>query len=245
MIVRPLPTFEELEVEKIWLRFPKDIWNEHRPGTHEANTSNPEPKAVLKRKHKPAVIKTEDDATTQASKPSPRQPRRCKVKVARFQYGGPDARMAARSNRSKSMAAESSHRSENLRRCMANVPNPRQQHNGLDLFNRPISTRTRLSTARHHSNVHAVRSQHVPTHFSTPTQSSPRIEPDTLADVTAATVYSASLLLHTQRESEVQGSGARAGEERDESRASASRASSEADRDGHAGAEYGWGEAEK
>ncbi|UPX16548.1 uncharacterized protein EKO05_0006942 [Ascochyta rabiei] len=96
MIVRPLPTFEELEVEKIWLRFPKDIWNEHRPGTHEANTSNPEPKAVLKRKHKPAVIKTEDDATTQASKPSPRQPRRCKVKVARFQYGGPDARMAGR-----------------------------------------------------------------------------------------------------------------------------------------------------
>ncbi|KAF2621706.1 hypothetical protein BU25DRAFT_463495 [Macroventuria anomochaeta] len=96
MIVQPLPALTESEGQKIRLTFARDIWNAYTPRTQSSTISPIKSKEGQKRKRKPTPIKTEDDASTKKAKQSPPILRQCKVKVSRFQYGGPDARVGGR-----------------------------------------------------------------------------------------------------------------------------------------------------
>ncbi|KAF1364532.1 hypothetical protein EJ07DRAFT_151800 [Lizonia empirigonia] len=96
MIVQPLPFVDQSGDEKIWLRFAKDIWNECQPEIQAPTIVTPKLKAVPKRRRKLAAITTGDRAAAPGPKRSLTQPRQCKVKITRFQYGGPDARVAGK-----------------------------------------------------------------------------------------------------------------------------------------------------
>jgi hypothetical protein len=97
MIAHTLPTLTETGEEGIKLRFAKQIWNDCEPPTREATTSSPKLKLNLKvaekRNRRPTPIKTENELKAKVTKRSPTQPKQCRVKVTRFQYGGPDAKV--------------------------------------------------------------------------------------------------------------------------------------------------------
>ena len=96
MVAQPLPALTDSgEQESILLRFTKDVWNDYESG-RQSNTSSPKSKAGKKCKRKAIAIKTEDDVTTREPKGSSPVPRQCKVKITRFQYGGPDARVGGK-----------------------------------------------------------------------------------------------------------------------------------------------------
>lgn len=95
-IVQPIPFGPQSGDEKIWLKFAKDIWNECQPAIQAPRIVTPKLKVVPKRRRKLAAITTEDRIAAPGPKRSPTQPRQCKVKITRFQYGGPDARVAGK-----------------------------------------------------------------------------------------------------------------------------------------------------
>lgn len=97
MIAHTLPTLTKTREEGIKLRFAKQIWNDYEPQTQEATTPSLKLKLNLKvaknRNYQPTPIKTEDEPNARVAKRSPTRPKQCRVKVTRFQYGGPDAKV--------------------------------------------------------------------------------------------------------------------------------------------------------
>ncbi|KAJ4991819.1 hypothetical protein SVAN01_02669 [Stagonosporopsis vannaccii] len=79
--------------DRLTLRFPNVIWNAHTPKPLNSTNRHISPPAGQKRKSATKSPRREDEpASTSPDRSSP-APRQCKVKVSRFQYGGPDARM--------------------------------------------------------------------------------------------------------------------------------------------------------
>ena len=88
MTAAPFHASAESGDEEIWLRFTKDMWNESQPVRQETKSPSTGPKEVGNQKRRPTTIETDNDLATKVPNRSPAQPKQCKVKVIRFQYGG-------------------------------------------------------------------------------------------------------------------------------------------------------------
>lgn len=96
MIAHQLPT--KPRREKLQLRFTREIWNAYTPTTQATTRVPPKSKTSQHRKRTPTAIETEDGSVAKLKLPkrSPAQPKPCKVKITRFQYGGAHARVAGK-----------------------------------------------------------------------------------------------------------------------------------------------------
>ncbi|KAJ8107706.1 hypothetical protein OPT61_g8685 [Boeremia exigua] len=78
------------------LKFAKHVWNNYKIETRNKKTPSGRPKAGRKRKRTSTCIEAKNKTSLKVSKRSPPVPRSCKAKIARFQYGGPDARVGGK-----------------------------------------------------------------------------------------------------------------------------------------------------
>src|SRR5690242_9937912 len=96
-LVENTPTsFNAAKGERLTLRFPRIVWNAHTPDP--SNNTNPLsiPTTASNRKTAGKPCKHEDEPAPKVPKHSSLVPRQCKVKIWRFQYGGPGARMGGK-----------------------------------------------------------------------------------------------------------------------------------------------------
>lgn len=90
-------SFDAAEGERLTLRFPRVVWNAHTPEPSN-NTNLPSIRTTAsKRKTAGKPCKFEKEPAPKVLKRSSLIPRQCKVKIWRFQYGGPGARMGGKS----------------------------------------------------------------------------------------------------------------------------------------------------
>lgn len=96
MTTEPPPTSEQPGRVKMRLRFTKDVWNDFHPGTQATTTPSSQAKVIRNGKQKLSDSEPTEHASEASPKRSSPQQKQCKSKVTRFQYGGPDARVAGK-----------------------------------------------------------------------------------------------------------------------------------------------------
>ena len=88
MIAVPSSVLVGLEEEGTSLRFTKDIWNKCQAVRQETKGSSVTFKEAGNKNCRPTTIETNDGLAIKVPERPPTQPKQCKVKVVRFQYGG-------------------------------------------------------------------------------------------------------------------------------------------------------------